>query len=144
MSHPGILAPVDPKGKEEGALEVAWMPEKAPEGPVSLVVSAADRKAYVFRNGVLIGSSAIEIAGAEQGLGEAVFTRLEEQRHAEPICGGTGGVSLDVDEPGGEDIATDADCRADPGAGRFCAEGVRGAGPGCDDCRNRWRGGPVA
>lgn len=77
LSHPGILAPIDPKGKEEGALEVAWMPEKASEGPVSLVVSAADRKAYVFRNGVLIGSSAIEIAGAEQGLGEAVFTRLE-------------------------------------------------------------------
>lgn len=78
LSHPGILAPINPQGQVElAAMSVDWAPEKSPTGPVSLVVSSADRKAYVFRNGVLIGSSGIQIQDPEQGLGEAVFTRLE-------------------------------------------------------------------
>lgn len=83
LTHPGILAPIDPKGQVELAdMAVDWMPEKAPTGPVSLVVSSADRKAYVFRNGILIGSSNIQIQDPEQGLGEAVFTRLEGSSEA--------------------------------------------------------------
>src|SRR5690349_14511925 len=33
-----------------------WDPSKAPEGPVSIIVSAADRRAIVLRNGLVIGS----------------------------------------------------------------------------------------
>jgi hypothetical protein len=29
-----------------------WTPEKAPKGPISVIVSAPDRKVYVYRNGV--------------------------------------------------------------------------------------------
>lgn len=78
LTHPGILAPVNPQGQVELAdVAVTWEPEKSPTGPVSLVVSGADKMAYVFRNGVLIGSSKIQIQDPEQELGEAVFTRLE-------------------------------------------------------------------
>ncbi len=42
---------------------VLWQPEKSPSGPVSLILSAADRKLVVLRNGVLIGSTPVEIAG---------------------------------------------------------------------------------
>lgn len=56
---------------------VEWHPERAPAGPVSIVVSAADRRAVVLRNGTVIGSAPIEIAG---GIGQPsafVMTRVE-------------------------------------------------------------------
>jgi len=43
-----------------------WTPEKAPKGPVSFVLSGADKRLIVLRNGVIIGSSPIEISGQVQ------------------------------------------------------------------------------
>lgn len=40
-----------------------WQPEKSRTGPVSLILSAADKRLVVLRNGVLIGSAPVEIAG---------------------------------------------------------------------------------
>jgi hypothetical protein len=42
---------------------IEWHPEKAVEGPVSIIVSAADRKAVVLRNGVVIGSAPVTVEG---------------------------------------------------------------------------------
>jgi len=36
-----------------------WQPEKAPAGPVSVVVSSADGVAYVYRNGIEIGRASV-------------------------------------------------------------------------------------
>jgi L,D-transpeptidase catalytic domain len=41
--------------------DLQWHPEKATKGPVSIVISAADQKAYVIRNGIPIGSSPVKI-----------------------------------------------------------------------------------
>jgi hypothetical protein len=40
-----------------------WQPEKSPTGPLSIVLSGRDRRIVVLRNGIEIGSSAIEIEG---------------------------------------------------------------------------------
>jgi hypothetical protein len=40
-----------------------WTPEKEPKGPVSIIISGADRAAYVYRNGVEIGRT--PVSGAE-------------------------------------------------------------------------------
>src|SRR6185437_7077035 len=40
-----------------------WQPEKSTKGPVSLILSAADKRLVVLRNGVLIGSVPVEVAG---------------------------------------------------------------------------------
>jgi hypothetical protein len=40
-----------------------WHPERSPWGPVSIVVSAADRRMVVLRNGVEIGSAPVNFAG---------------------------------------------------------------------------------
>jgi L,D-transpeptidase catalytic domain len=40
-----------------------WQPEKSLTGPLSIVLSGRDRRIVVLRNGVEIGSSAIEIEG---------------------------------------------------------------------------------
>ena len=36
-----------------------WTPEKSPQGPVSIILSAPDRKMYVYRNGVEIGRAPV-------------------------------------------------------------------------------------
>jgi hypothetical protein len=44
--------------------EAMWNPEKSPSGPVSLILSAADRRLVVLRNGTLIGSVPVTIEGS--------------------------------------------------------------------------------
>jgi hypothetical protein len=36
-----------------------WTPEKARKGPVSIIISASDRKTYIYRNGLEIGRAAV-------------------------------------------------------------------------------------
>jgi hypothetical protein len=51
-----------------------WTPEKAPNGPVSIIVSTADRTGYVYRNGVEIGRAAI--GGVERISGTHIYSAL--------------------------------------------------------------------
>jgi len=62
---PAILA----EGAERGELlsSFTWDPAKAPQGPVSIVVSAADRRAIVLRNGSVIGSAPVAVDGPVTG-----------------------------------------------------------------------------
>jgi len=48
-----------------GAFE--WQPEKSPQGPLSIIVSNADRKAVVLRNGIEIGSAPVTVDGSVSG-----------------------------------------------------------------------------
>lgn len=41
-----------------------WRPELAPEGPVSIIISGADERIVVLRNGIEIGSAPITIEGS--------------------------------------------------------------------------------
>lgn len=41
--------------------ESMWRPEASPSGPVSVVISAADRRVIVLRNGIVIGSAPVTI-----------------------------------------------------------------------------------
>jgi hypothetical protein len=44
--------------------KATWQPQLAPEGPVSVVISARDGKMVVLRNGVIIGGAAVRVDGA--------------------------------------------------------------------------------
>ena len=46
---------------------IFWAPDKSPSGPVSVVVSSADQRAVVLRNGVMIGSAPVSVKGAVTG-----------------------------------------------------------------------------
>lgn len=50
-----VLAPTAAAAPEEGDF---WAPERAPSGPVTIVMSRSDQKVSVLRNGVEIGRSA--------------------------------------------------------------------------------------
>jgi hypothetical protein len=60
------LAPApDLLGRGDGpppAGSIVWQPDKAPTGPVSIVVSGADRQVTVLRNGVVIGAAPATLA----------------------------------------------------------------------------------
>jgi hypothetical protein len=78
-SNPGVmLAPKDfsadmlrPLGKGD----YDWRPQRSTSGPITIVLSGADRALYVYRNGNPIGRASVEISGRSQ-LGSHVFTLL--------------------------------------------------------------------
>ncbi|MGK6318376.1 L,D-transpeptidase [Sphingomonas sp. DT-204] len=64
-----LLAAYDPKGRNgaiagEGAAS-GWMPDRAPAGPLSIIISGADRRLVVMRNGVEIGWTQLELGGGD-------------------------------------------------------------------------------
>ena len=69
----GPAAP--PAGQPDGE---SWNPQAAPTGPVSIVFSSADRRIYVYRNGVEIGHAAIGGADAGRSYGNHVYSALDE------------------------------------------------------------------
>ena len=79
-SNPGLmLAPKDFTPEMLRPLahqEYDWHPERSTTGPITIVVSAADRALYVYRNGNPIGRAAVEISG-RGSLGDHVFSLLE-------------------------------------------------------------------
>jgi hypothetical protein len=84
-SNPGLLlAPKDFTPEMVRRLardEYDWRPERSPEGPITIVLSSADRTLYVYRNGNPIGRAALEVTGrgltGRERLGSHVFTLLE-------------------------------------------------------------------
>ncbi len=63
---PQILAVATP-GQSVALGNYDWHPEKSPQGPVSIVVSNADHKAVVLRNGIEIGSAQVTVDGPVTG-----------------------------------------------------------------------------
>jgi len=79
-SNPGLmLAPKDftpEMVRRLGRDEYDWRPERSANGPITIVLSSADRALYVYRNGNPIGRGAVEINGRGR-FGNHVFTLLE-------------------------------------------------------------------
>lgn len=71
---PKNLTPEMVKPLAKGAY--VWNPTLSPGGPITVLISAADRVLYVYRNGLPIGRAAIEINGSGK-LGGHVFSLLD-------------------------------------------------------------------
>jgi hypothetical protein len=85
-SNPGLMmAPRDftPKMlRPLGNNDYDWQPQRSASGPITIVISSADKAMYVYRNGNPIGRASVEISGgglfgSRKGLGENVFSLLE-------------------------------------------------------------------
>jgi hypothetical protein len=85
VAHPPAFAPVDAltgaarvperlKSDEKFRLE----PEKSKHGPVSILMSAADRRVLILRNGVEIGRARITIRDPEAPLGTHAYVLTSE------------------------------------------------------------------
>jgi hypothetical protein len=82
--HPAALSPVDArKGKVikvprlTSTEEFRWQPEKATEGPISIIMSGADRRVLIYRNGVEIGRSKLAISQPKRPFGTHAFIMQE-------------------------------------------------------------------
>jgi hypothetical protein len=77
----GVIAPVTTTGKASPGVPLAanepyrWTPELAPTGPVSFILSGADKRLVVLRGGVEIGRAKVTIDG--EPLGTHVLTLTE-------------------------------------------------------------------
>jgi L,D-transpeptidase catalytic domain len=75
--HPGLFfTQSGEKSEPEAAGQFEWNPEKSATGPVSLLVSSADKTVYVYRNGVQIGRAGIPNSQALAPLDDRVFSAL--------------------------------------------------------------------
>lgn len=78
--HPGALVPVSAtSGEQDIQAQLAagekwrWQPEKSPQGPVSMMVSIADQRLIVLRNGIEIGRTRVYVSDAGTPLGTHAF-----------------------------------------------------------------------
>ncbi|MCY1176534.1 hypothetical protein D9M73_168090 [compost metagenome] len=82
VDHPGLLAPTVSDGRPSGPplspVEPYWSDPGVLQGPLSVLVSRADRRAYVYRGGVQIGSAPVAFENPHEKSGVAAFALLEK------------------------------------------------------------------
>lgn len=94
--HPAALSPVDPRTGHEVVIPrlsadeaFRWQPETSPTGPVSIVMSAADQRVLVYRNGMEIGRAKLALSQPEIPLGTHAFIMQDGRgTGASPIAKG--------------------------------------------------------
>lgn len=108
--HPAMLTPVSVQtGSPEpdhslGLFEdVHWDPQASPEGPLTLVVSAADQRVIVLRNGVEIGRARIKIDNSSEPLGTHAYTVLAGVSGGHPHWSAVGLPGHAAESGGGHD-----------------------------------------
>jgi hypothetical protein len=76
--HPGLFfARSGEESEPIAAGQFEWDPDKSPSGPVSMIVSSADKTVYVYRNGVEIGRAGIPNPQVVSPLNDRVFSALQ-------------------------------------------------------------------
>ncbi len=60
--------------------EYLWMGEAVTTGPVAMVVSITEQRAYVYRNGILIGATTVSTGRPGHQTPTGVFTVLQKQK----------------------------------------------------------------
>lgn len=60
--------------------EFVWMPELAPRGPVAVIVSLPQQRAYVYRNGVRIGRSTASTGRPGYDTPSGIYSILQKRR----------------------------------------------------------------
>ena len=71
-SEASLLAPIDATGasiagRDIEDMEYRWQPERAPSGPLTIIVAKRDQRIVVLRNGIEIGRSAATIDDDDPG-----------------------------------------------------------------------------
>jgi len=72
--------PIDTPINELKKGEFLWMGEALTTGPVVMVVSITEQRAYVYRNGILIGATTVSTGRPGHATPTGVFTVLQKQK----------------------------------------------------------------
>ncbi len=73
-------APIDTPVNQLKKGEFLWMAEAVTTGPVVMVVSITEQRAYVYRNGILIGATTVSTGRPGHLTPTGVFTVLQKQK----------------------------------------------------------------
>ena len=73
-----MLGATDGQIEQLQAGEFFWAPEIAPDGPVTIIISLATQRAYVYRNGVPIGVSTVSTGAEGHETPTGIFTILQK------------------------------------------------------------------
>jgi L,D-transpeptidase catalytic domain len=85
VSHPSFLTPIYTDGKIQPHERLSekeayrWNPNLSPTGPVSMVISGADKRLVVLRNGVEIGRCKISIINEKDSLGTHFYVAQADE-----------------------------------------------------------------
>jgi hypothetical protein len=85
VSHPSFLTPVYTDGKMQPHEMLSekeayrWNPERSTTGPVSIVISGADKRMVVLRNGVEIGRCKVSIVNEKDSLGTHFYVAQTDE-----------------------------------------------------------------
>ena len=71
---------VPPTEQKLKAGDFVWEPERAPEGPILIVVSKPEQTAYVYRNGIRIARSSVSTGRPGHPTPVGVFDILEKEK----------------------------------------------------------------
>ncbi|MBZ6377961.1 L,D-transpeptidase [Pacificimonas aurantium] len=72
--------PIEPAAEALAPGDFLWADRVSPEGPVTILVSLPVQRAYVYRNGVLIGISTVSTGREGHETPTGVFTILQKRR----------------------------------------------------------------
>jgi hypothetical protein len=93
VANPGLVAPVNATGAPVSTPSLvnglAWRPEAAPEGPVTILMTNEDQRIRVFRGGIEIGHAPFTLTDRHHKITLHVLTKLELSG-AEPLDPATG------------------------------------------------------
>ena len=79
-------APFTTPADELGNGEFTWAPEVAPSGPIAVLVSLDEQRAYTYRNGILIGVATVSTGKPGHETPTGVFTtKLKDANHHSSI-----------------------------------------------------------
>lgn len=106
LVHPWLLAPVDERGDHApaaiAATDSTWDDAASPTGPVSVLVSLADRRVVVLRNGIAIGETAMQV---EEGFAIGGTVLMVAEGPPAPFPDAATATGLDPAGDGGTDAA---------------------------------------
>jgi hypothetical protein len=77
MATPEVMKHVKPE--DVTAPGYTWHPERAPSGPVTIVLSGTDRQAWVFRDGEPLGHASLTVDPTDYQLPHGVFSYVGEE-----------------------------------------------------------------
>jgi hypothetical protein len=85
INHPAFLSPVTTMGQMQQHDRLSsketyrWRPENVSDGPVSMLISRADKRMVVVRNGIEIGRCKISIENENDSIGTFIYVAHEKK-----------------------------------------------------------------
>lgn len=74
----GVPTTANPHDLHPG--EFSWTPELAPQGPVAIIISLTEQRAYVYRNGTRIGISTVSTGKPGKETPVGIYAILQKKR----------------------------------------------------------------